>query len=146
MVSCSQFSGCLNSSTLIVMNECLNGLTHGPVHILTGGQWDNQEEDFIAKTGYYMLAPLITKFLWRKGYIRLPDRCNPGDSCGASCPAHVYESRGMDEYDVLMDVHALAWMSTLTRGKIVRGGNLGKIIHFLFIYIYVLKFPIIIIR
>ena len=102
------------------MNECLNGLTHGPVHILTGGQWGNEEEEFIARTGYYMLAPLITKFLWRKGYLRLPDHCAMGEECASSCPPEVYESRGMDVYDVLMDVHAQAWMSQFMNGTVVR--------------------------
>ena len=33
------------------MNNCLNGGTHGPVHIAVGGEWDNPEEEFISITG-----------------------------------------------------------------------------------------------
>lgn len=103
------------------MNTCLNGLTHGPVHILTGGQWANEEKDFVAATGYYMLAPLVTKYLWRKGFLRIPDFCLEGEGCVTSCPSRIYESRGMNVYDVLMEVNALAWMATLTGGILVRG-------------------------
>lgn len=51
IVSCSVYRSCFASKTLGVINTCLNGQTHGPVHILTGGQWLDQEEEFIAKTG-----------------------------------------------------------------------------------------------
>lgn len=33
------------------MNACLNGQTHGPVHILIGGEWLAAEEDFVQKVG-----------------------------------------------------------------------------------------------
>lgn len=33
------------------MNNCLNGGTHGPVHILIGGEWADPEREFIVKTG-----------------------------------------------------------------------------------------------
>lgn len=115
----------MESESFSAMNVCLNGITHGPVHILTGGQWGNEEEDFIANTGYFMLAPLVTKYLWRKGYLRTPEFCLAGDTCVASCPSEVYESRGMNVYDVLMDVDALAWMATLTQGILVRKRKAG---------------------
>lgn len=40
-------------------------------------------------------------------------------SCRASCPAELYESRGMTPYDVLMDVHALFWIAGFTSGVLV---------------------------
>ena len=40
-------------------------------------------------------------------------------SCRASCPAELYESRGMTAYDVLMDVHALYWIADGTGGVLV---------------------------
>lgn len=51
MVSCSIYQSCFVYVTLSAMNTCLNGQTHGPVHILTGGQWQDREEEFIAKVG-----------------------------------------------------------------------------------------------
>ena len=62
------------------------------------------------------MTVLMTKYLWRKGYLRLPEACDveedgAGDfsTCRARCPAELYESRGMVPYDVLLDVHALYW-------------------------------------
>lgn len=51
MVSCSVYSSCFEASSLSDMNACLNGETHGPVHILTGGEWHAAEEEFIQKVG-----------------------------------------------------------------------------------------------
>lgn len=51
MVSCETYESCFASSNLGGMASCLNGETHGPVHILTGGQWLNPDEDFIRKVG-----------------------------------------------------------------------------------------------
>ncbi|CAM9764660.1 unnamed protein product, partial [Ectocarpus sp. 4 AP-2014] len=109
MVSCSVYLSCFDSTTLGDMNSCLNGETHGPVHILAGGEWHAAEEDFIQKVGYYESVPLVTKFLWRKGYLSIPDTCDKGTPCQTSCPAKLYESKGMTPYDVLVDVHALLW-------------------------------------
>lgn len=33
------------------MNACLNGETHGPVHILIGGEWGAANEEFVDKVG-----------------------------------------------------------------------------------------------
>lgn len=90
------------------------------VHILVGGQWGNEQEDFIGTTGYNIAAVQLTKYMWRKGYLRVPNNCLPGDECIASCPSEIYESRGMSVYDVLMDVNALPWIASVTRGKLVR--------------------------
>ncbi|CAN0597625.1 unnamed protein product, partial [Laminaria digitata] len=92
MVGCYSYESCFSSSNLSTMNACLNGVTHGPVHILTGGQWANEEESFVATTGYFMLAPVITKYLWRKGFLRTPEFCLAGEGCVASCPSRIYES------------------------------------------------------
>lgn len=72
--------------------------------------------------GYFEMVPLVSKYLWRKGYLRIPDMCTPGDDakpCVMGCPAELYESRGMTPYDVLMDVHALAWSAHTSNGTIV---------------------------
>lgn len=51
MVSCDTYSACFASDTLGAINSCLNGETHGPVHILSGGEWGDPEEDFIRTVG-----------------------------------------------------------------------------------------------
>ena len=54
--------------------------------------------------------------------MRLPEACSSGDgdsgggdasACRASCPAELYESRGMTPYDVLLDTHAMYWVADL---------------------------------
>ena len=51
MVSCDAYQRCFEADSLAGMNNCLNGGTHGPVHIITGGEWDDPEEDLITKLG-----------------------------------------------------------------------------------------------
>ena len=255
MVTCEVYSSFFESSSLKVMNACLNGETHGPVHILIGGEWGASEEAFVQKVGeicrksacftmwqatrriglcrplsmgrrvneniwsrhaggskadisarqphtstfarpsmrvisgacavfkcylgiianlpeknvlnisvsngrlmsqkasvgsplsplsswwllflscpctrcavglpgssrYAESLPLVTKYLWRKGYLRIPDTCTVGgDDCITKCPSNLYEAKGMTPYDVLMDVHALTWMAHTTQGTLVR--------------------------
>ncbi|CAM9513044.1 unnamed protein product [Ectocarpus sp. 12 AP-2014] len=126
MVSCGSYQACFDSTTLANMNNCLNGGTHGPVHIKVGGEWNDPEEDLATKLGYTAAIPLMTKFLWRKGYLRTPESCTAeedgvGDSstCRAGCPAEVYENLGMTPYDVLMDALSLHWITPYTDGIIV---------------------------
>lgn len=46
--SCDAISSCYASTSLAAMNDCMNGYTHGPVHILIGGAWEktSQEGEF----------------------------------------------------------------------------------------------------
>ncbi|CAN0341395.1 unnamed protein product, partial [Ectocarpus sp. 8 AP-2014] len=97
VVSCGMYQACFDSTTLATMNNCLNGGTHGPVHIKVGGEWNDPEEDLATKLGYTDTVPLMTKFLWRKGYLRTPQSCTAeedgvGDSstCRAGCPVEVH--------------------------------------------------------
>eukprot|EP00904_Undaria_pinnatifida_P008202 jgi/Undpi1/4511/HiC_scaffold_18.g07865.m1 len=116
MVTCSTYQACFDTSSLADMNNCLNGGTHGPVHILTGGEWEDPEEDLITNLGLNAIIPLLSKYLWRKGYMRMPEMCTEEENgmgskstCRASCPPELYESRGMTPYDVLEDTLALYW-------------------------------------
>lgn len=59
MVGCETYMQCFTSPTLSEMNNCLNGGTHGPVHILVGGEWDDPEEEFIAKTGVFFRVAIF---------------------------------------------------------------------------------------
>lgn len=51
MVSCSDYQTCFDYTTMSEINKCLNGETHGPVHIMMGGEWNDPEQDFIVKAG-----------------------------------------------------------------------------------------------
>lgn len=126
VVSCMGYQACFDARTLSSMNNCLNGGTHGPVHIAVGGEWNDPEQDFITKTGYSSDVPLSAKYLWRKGYMRMPESCTSsilkgeydGAECRATCPPELYESRGMTPYDVLFDAVVLHWLAPFTGGII----------------------------
>ncbi len=53
MPGCALMSACYNSHTYESMADCVNGVTHGPVHILIGGTWgegdlfDNRDLSFL---------------------------------------------------------------------------------------------------
>lgn len=47
MVSCEDYQDCFDYDALADVNNCLNGGTHGPVHIKVGGEWDDPEQDII---------------------------------------------------------------------------------------------------
>ncbi|CAN0087203.1 unnamed protein product, partial [Scytosiphon promiscuus] len=128
IVTCDDYESCFDSDNLADMNNCLNGETHGPVHIKVGGEWNDPEQQLTQALGITAKVPLMSKFLWRKGYLRVPASCTvesegtrAGDSstCRTSCPAELYESRGMTPYDVLMDVHALLWTAESAGGVLV---------------------------
>ncbi|CAM9758629.1 unnamed protein product, partial [Hapterophycus canaliculatus] len=126
MVSCNAYQKCFEGNTISSINNCLNGGTHGPVHILVGGEWNDPEELVTNLLGYTDMVPLMTKYLWRKGYLRTPESCSLeedgiGDqtTCRSSCPAEVYENLGMTPYDVLMDTNVFNWIARGTGGTIV---------------------------
>lgn len=87
--TCTQFSECIKRPSIAQINECLNGETHGPVHIMIGGQWGSVSSAVAMKE--YGLAPqhlLLAKNLWRHGYVKCPDSCDDSSSeCKCSCPA-----------------------------------------------------------
>jgi hypothetical protein len=67
------------------MTDCLNGVTHGPVHILIGGNWgegstfsDNRDISFLQG----MNKLLFFKSLWRTGFTRCPTSCAAGEGVG----------------------------------------------------------------
>ena len=51
MVTCGQYQICFDETTLAGLNNCLNGGTHGPVHIKLGGEWNNPEEELASELG-----------------------------------------------------------------------------------------------
>ena len=61
------------------MNECLNGETHGPVHILIGGAWESTGDPIEWTEAMSLLKSdfkiLLFKMLWRSGFTRCPVNC-----------------------------------------------------------------------
>jgi hypothetical protein len=95
MPTCELMSACYNSGKLSTMNDCLNGVTHGPVHILIGGCWG--QEDTL--DGVSFLAGidkvLYFKMLWRMGYTRCPQAsCTWPEDCSCSIPEEYFETIG----------------------------------------------------
>ncbi len=51
VVTCGQYQNCFEEATLAGLNNCLNGGTHGPVHIKIGGEWNNPEQQLAVDLG-----------------------------------------------------------------------------------------------
>jgi len=91
---CSQFQAYLTTSQWIgTLFSALNGELHGPVHIMVGGLWGMNEEEWIAPLAenedWFLLA---SKYMWRQGYVRCPETCSmdaPVSDCFCECPSDV---------------------------------------------------------
>lgn len=72
----------------------LNGALHGPVHIMVGGHWFYDKETWGELTSQLEFADaflLLSKFLWRQGYVRCPT-CTPDTEqrdCVCTCPPDI---------------------------------------------------------
>ena len=107
---CSSFHEYLLSTTVGEMFSAVDGVLHGPVHLMIGGHWGLNEKvvKFVnhpeTPDGTKTVSPdnflLLSKFLWRQGYIRVPKTCSadtPADECVASCPDDVIRGRSADK-------------------------------------------------
>ena len=77
--SCKESWACFKSANISVMNRCLNGYTHGPVHIMIGGEWGHEDEgrhSAINQYGLWRSFLLLSKNLWRHGFVRCPSACS----------------------------------------------------------------------
>lgn len=78
------------------MNDCINGYTHGPVHIMIGGAW-NEGSVFDSNTVGFVRNPdklLFFKVLWRLGYTRCPTSCETGAVCKCAIPDEYIKKYG----------------------------------------------------
>ena len=64
------------------MSQCMNGGTHGPVHILIGGAWGDDDVNWqgVPPSIQSSLKVLLFKILWRTGFTR----CPAPNSCSSS--------------------------------------------------------------
>ena len=94
--TCGDFASYLGPSTYVKIADItagLNGVLHGPVHILTGGHW-GMDPKIEKKLGDYKYAHntsaadnflLGAKFLWRQGLVRCPTHCDSSMDAGDKC-------------------------------------------------------------
>ncbi len=98
MPTCSTLQSCFKSTSLADMNDCSNGETHGPVHILIGGAWGDgnlfSDEDVSMVQKPDKL--LFFKVLWRMGYTRCPDSCSYGTPCKCAVPQQYIDEYGAE--------------------------------------------------
>ena len=98
MPDCSVLQSCFKSTSLADLNDCSNGQTHGPVHILIGGAWGDgtlfEDEDITMVQKPDKL--LFFKVLWRMGYTRCPDTCSYGSPCKCAVPQQYIDEYGAE--------------------------------------------------
>jgi len=110
---CSVFSECFNHDSLAMINNCINGATHGPVHIKIGGAW-GLVSDFISTYLPNARADLVLlfKLLWRHGYARCPDLCDEGtafENCTCYIPDEYFDTYG--SYYMMNDTNVFHYMT-----------------------------------
>lgn len=129
MVGCSRWDACFKSDSIGEMNNCLNGGTHGPIHIMLGGQWDMNHSIIVDKTSPFngISGPhlLLAKHLWRYGYVNCPDVCThdtPSSQCKCECSASARE--GATAYEILAEkTEIMHWLASHAHGAITFDGS-----------------------
>lgn len=120
--SCRDFNDAIKTTSFSEIMPWLNGRTHGPVHLMIGGQW-HQNSSGISRfwTGSESNFLLMSKIVWRHGFLRCNDLCTEGvdslDDCTCTCPTQYLEAR--TPYDIVVhDTGVMHWMSMYSNGKI----------------------------
>ena len=120
--SCKAYDKCFVSESISVMNECLNGITHGPTHIAVGGLWHKDlsgklggTDSLLEGASSYQLL-LMSKNLWRQGFLKCPDTCDVDEkeeiTCACTCPTSLH--KGLSSYEVLSDkTGMLHWVAMI---------------------------------
>lgn len=98
--SCNDgFALYLNESLATVL-QGLNGDLHGALHIMIGGMWNFRNFWKSADHAMGSAHLLLSKYLWRQGYVRVPDVCSddtPAKECMATCPEAITSQFGSAE-------------------------------------------------
>ena len=96
--SCSTFQICFQTSSYTDISYCLNGGTHGPVHIMIGGAWADDEVMGDPSVSFLKDSDkiLFFKVLWRMGLTRCPESCdlNAFEHCRCSVPDEYLQQHG----------------------------------------------------
>jgi hypothetical protein len=119
--SCDIVSQCFQSTSLASMNTCMNGATHGPLHILLGGQWGIDFGDKLSDKLIGSAQLLLFKNLWRRGFSRCPTSQEDIESgfTSCSCSDDIIEAKG-GAYEVLTtETGILHWMAGTSNGALM---------------------------
>ena len=90
-----------SSVALADVVSALNGVLHGPVHIMIGGHWGFNASvvdrvrtlmDDVGKDPFSDQILLASKFLWRQGYVECPAACADGAPCSCALNPAVYNA------------------------------------------------------
>lgn len=95
MPKCDEINSCFKSASLADMSNCLNGVTHGPVHVLIGGTWSSKADDTTLLTSIDRV--LLFKLLWRTGYTRCPESCDGSSICSCAVPEEYIKTYGIEQ-------------------------------------------------
>lgn len=88
--TCEEFAGSVGDGLSSIMTA-INGYLHGPVHIMIGGHWGYMDKwkFAIENQTYPDNYLLLGKYLWRQGFVRVPEICSadtPHSDCMPYCP------------------------------------------------------------
>ena len=119
---CFDFDTAIQQTSLTDINPYLNGLTHGPVHLMIGGQWHHNFSSGIARffqneeSNFLLMA----KVVWRHGFTRCDATCTEGetdlDDCVCTCPSEYLDL--YDPYDVLTtETGIMHWLAEYSVGR-----------------------------
>ena len=111
--------------------QALNGELHGPVHLMIGGHWNYKtywgETRATAWPSFGDVHLLLSKFLWRQGYVRVPELCSSdtaGEDCMPSCPSGVKNGRSARELLEASGVLGKAeWADYMNKTLYLEGGG-----------------------
>ncbi len=103
---CNEMHACFKHDRLSDMNECLNGYTHGPVHIMLGGQWNVGAEASATINDYHSnrLQLLLFKVLWRMGYADCPTDCSSDAQADCRCSCSKDKRGDLDLTEIMANV------------------------------------------
>jgi hypothetical protein len=116
--SCKAYMNCFLSPSISVMNECLNGATHGSVHVEIGGIWNWPTNSSIidVESRYELL--LISKNLWRQGFILCPDFCADADPDKCRCAFNFDAAESASSYEVLVSTGVIEWIDMISESVV----------------------------
>jgi hypothetical protein len=111
--SCENYMECFTSTTMAVLNECLNGKAHGAVHVEIGGLWNKDISDsLVEETSAYNLL-LMGKNLWRQGYVTCPTFCTDSSDC--TCAYNEAGAGDLTPYEVLKTTGLFSWLDQYSK-------------------------------
>ena len=116
--SCKAYMNCFLSPSISVMNECLNGATHGSMHVEVGGIWDWPTNSSIIDIENRYELLLISKNLWRQGFIICPESCADSDPDQCRCTFNYDAAQLASSYEVLISTGVIQWIEMISESVV----------------------------